>query len=48
MFAFFYHSKCYEDIGLFTVTSHAESCDRLLPLVVKTDKLAAIFIVFTL
>ena len=33
-------------IGRFTVTSHAETRDRLLRLVGKTVKLAAIFIVF--
>ena len=35
-------------IGQFTVTSHAESRGRLRRLVGRREKLAAIFLVFTL
>ena len=35
-------------IARFTVTSHDESRNRLLRLLSKTDKLAAIFVAFTL
>ena len=38
---------CTIGLGRFTVTSHAETRARLLRLVGKTVKMAAIFVVFT-